>query len=419
MTDGPPFTEQASVAGRAKLSKVPIYVVELADAVGLGMYLSSSVLFLNRAVELSNHEVGLVLGASGVASLLGAMPISRAAERFGARSALCLLFLVRAAAFFALSQVTSVTGALLVSLVAGLLSRGIGPLIQSAMLAAGHGDKSGEVNLLARLRTLRNAGMAAGALPAGWAITMDDRWAYQLVLGSSAVLFVCCAVICRLFPADSDGPYGKKAGAAANRSGILRNRPFLGITVLFGSLTLSALVLAIGMPLWIVQETEAPGWSVTLCQLLNTVLVVLLQVRVSRNSEKHRKARKMMVWGGILSTLAAVSVPLTGSAGPYQAVALVAVAATLFTLAELYIVAGCTGAALLHIPEERRTGYLAAFNLGFAAATVIGPVLISTTLEWGAWSWAGWAAFFLIVGAGALAVPPARETVPESETREG
>ncbi|MEJ1221089.1 MFS transporter [Streptomyces sp. CCNWLW237] len=415
MTDGPSLTEHAPGADRAGAPRAPIYTVELADAVGLGMYLASSVLFLNRAVDLSNHEVGLILGASGVASMAGAMPIARAAERFGIRNALCLLFVVRGAAFLGLSLASSFVVALLVSLVAGLLSRGIGPLIESAMLAAGDGDKAGEVGALARLRTLRNAGMAAGALPAGWAITMDERWAYQLVLGSSAVVFVCCAVVCRRFPAEGEGPAGKRAGTAADRAGILRNRPFLGITVLYGALTLSALVLAIGLPLWIVQETEAPGWSVTLCQLLNTVLVVLLQVRISRGSEKHRRARGMMLQGGILSALAAVAVPLSGDVGRYQAVAVVAVVAVLFTLAELYIVAGCMGAALLHIPQERRTGHLAAFNLGFAAATVIGPPLISTSLAWGAWTWSGWAAFFLAVGAAALAVPPAKE--PEAGAR--
>lgn len=413
MTDGPPLVEEAHDADGAGIPKKRIYAVELADAVGLGTYLSSSVLFLNRAVELSNHEVGLVLGASGVASLVGAMPIARAAERFGIRRTLCLLFLVRAAAFLALSLVTSFGGALLVSLVAGLLSRGIGPLIEAAMLAAGAGNRSDAVGALARLRTLRNAGLAAGALPAGWAITVDDRWAFQLVLGLSAALFACCALVCRSLPADAGATPGEDEEGPTDRSGILRNLPFLSVTVLYGALTLSALLLAIGLPLWIVQETEAPGWSVTMCQLLNTVLVVVLQVRISRGSEKHRKARGMMLMGGVLSALAALAVPLSGQVGTYQALAIVAVIATLFTVAELYIVAGSTGAALLHIPEDRRTGYLAALNLGFAVATVVGPVLISMTVEWGAWAWSGWAVLFLAVGVAALGVPAA----PTAEKR--
>ncbi|WND39954.1 hypothetical protein RI578_39285 [Streptomyces sp. BB1-1-1] len=78
MTDGPSLTEQAPRADRAGVSRAPIYAVELADAVGVGMYLASSVLFLSRAVDLSNHEVGLILGVSGVASMAGAMPIARA-----------------------------------------------------------------------------------------------------------------------------------------------------------------------------------------------------------------------------------------------------------------------------------------------------------------------------------------------------
>ena len=78
--------------------KKRIYATGLSDAVGLGMYLSLSVLFFHKAVDLPNAEIGLVLGVAGVTSLLGAMPIARAAERFGTRTVLTVLFLVRAAA---------------------------------------------------------------------------------------------------------------------------------------------------------------------------------------------------------------------------------------------------------------------------------------------------------------------------------
>ncbi|MER6424915.1 MFS transporter [Streptomyces sp. NPDC001137] len=379
------------------------YGVGLCDALGLGMYLSSSVLFLDRAAGLTNQQIGVVLGTSGVASLLGAMPIARAAERFGVRSVLSALFAIRCAAFLALASVASFGQALVAAAVAGVLSRGIGPLIESGLISRVPGDRA--VGTLARLRTLRNAGMAAGALPAGAAIAVGEAWAYRAVLVASAVLFLCCAVVCRGFPASAAAP-GKPVG----RARVLRNRAFLSITVLYGALTLSALLLGIGMPLWIVQRTQAPPWTVTLIQLLNTAVVVALQVRLSRGSERLARARALMCGGGLLAGTGALVVPLTALGGGGFDLGVVVAAALLLSLGELMITAGTTGAALQHIPEGHRTSHLAALNLGFAVTTVVGPPLISTSVGWDWAGWTGWAVFFATLGVLALRVPepPAR-----------
>lgn len=378
-----------------------IYATGLSDAVGLGMYLSLSVLFFHKAVELPNAEIGLVLGIAGITSLLGAMPIARAAERFGTRTVLTVLFLVRAAAFLALAVSSSFVSALLASAVAGVLSRGISPLIESGLIARASNEEA--VGALARLRSLRNAGMAAGALPSGAAIAIDEAWAYRAVMVLSAVLFIGCAAVCRTL---DEG--GRPAGAARggpSRGSVLRDRAFLRITVLYGALTMSALVLGLGVPLWVVQQTQAPTWTVTLVQVLNTAVVVALQVRISKGSDDFRTARGMMRRGGLLSALAAGVVPLTAFGDATTNLALVVAAALLFSLGELYIMSGATGVALLHIPEGRKTGYLAAFNLGFAVTTVVGPPLITTSVGWGGWSWLGWALYFTTVGLVAMRVP--------------
>ncbi|MFK4149634.1 MFS transporter, partial [Streptomyces sp. NPDC004065] len=409
----------SAAAGAAPTSAAAVrrfYAVGLCDAVGLGMYLALSALFLDRAAGLTNQQIGVVLAASGAASLLGAMPIARAAERLGVRAALCALFAVRCAAFLALSAVAAFGQALVAAAVAGLLSRGIGPLIEAGLISRAR--DAAAVGALARLRTLRNAGMAVGALPAGAALTVGEPWAYRAVLVASAVLFLACAAICRGFPA-SAGPASTGPGAAPSggRARILRNPPFLAVTALYGAFTLSALLLGIGVPLWIVQRTQAPAWTVTLVQLLNTLVVVALQVRLSRGSERLGRARALMAGGGLLAGLGAVTVPLTALGGARLDVTVLVAAAVLLSLGEVLITVGTTGAALLHIPEGRRTSHLAAFNLGFAVTTVVGPPLIGTGVGRGWAGWAAWAVFFAALGLAALRVPgpaPARRPVPRA-----
>jgi MFS family permease len=376
------------------------YVVGFADSFGLGIYLAFSAVYFNQVLGLDNTKIGVILGASGVASVVGAIPIGKLADRLGPRIALRGLFLLRALSFVGLAVASSFTAALVAASVAGLLSRGIGPIIQSTVLTAGTGDAVA-VRALARLRSLRNGGIAIGALPASVAISSGDPLVYRLVLTLSAVLFVVCAGLSGGFTTRPAGR--RRAGASVSA---LANLPFLGITALYGLLTLSAIVLGVGLPLWIVQRTHAPAWSVGLIQLLNTVLVVTAQVHFSRGTERIGRAKALMCWGGLTAAAAALLVPIT--AIPSSAwVALVAVVAVvlLFTLAEMCTTAGGMGAALAHLPNEDKATYLATFNLGFGAATVAGPSMVGAAIGLGWWGWAGWSALFVVAGLLTFLIP--------------
>jgi len=380
-----------------------VYSVGLADAVGLGMYLALSALFLNKAVGLPSEQVGLVLSLAGVASLFGAMPIARAAQRHGLRLGLFTLFIARAAAFMLLASVDSLAGALLASALAGLMSRGTAPLVESALIA--RDGNALAVKALARLRTVRNAGIAAGGLPAGFAVWVGQEWAYRWVLACSALLFLLAALICWSFP---DKEMRSSKPPAPTRD-VLSNRPFVALTAMYGALTLSAILLGVGLPLWVINQSHAPHWAVGAIQLINTVLVVALQDWFSRGTDQLKRASSHMQRGSLAAALASGLVVLGATWGMLADVLIILSVVVLFTLAELYIVAGAEGAALLHIPDGQRPTYLAAFNLGFAFATVIGPPLVAFTSTGPAWGWLAWAGFFTLM---AIAVPllPAPKT---------
>ncbi|GAA1914719.1 MFS transporter [Streptantibioticus ferralitis] len=394
---------------RTPTARRRVYAVGLADATGLGMYLAFSAVYLNQAVHLSNSRIGLVLGITGVTSLIGALPIARFAQRHGLRRSLCWLFLARAASFVALACAVNLPTAALAAGLGGLLNRGIGPLVQSVLI--GGTDSAGAVAGLARLRALRNAGMAAGALPSGAAVAIGEQWAYRGVMVAAAAVFVVCALVSRGFPGAGEvkRPVGRRG------AGVGRNRVFLLITASYGALTLSAILLGVGLPLWITQSTHAPSWSVGLVQILNTVLVVLLQVRISRGSEDPRRARKMMLAGGLLAAAGSLAAPLTGLGRGVVPLVAVVLTVLLMTGAELYITAGGLSLALAHTPQERRPVYLATFNLGFAATTVIGPTLVSLGLGLGRPGWFAWALLFALLGLAALALPTA--PLPECADR--
>ncbi|MEW2386649.1 MFS transporter [Micromonospora sp. NPDC047707] len=368
-----------------------LYAVGLADSVGLGIYLAFSTVYLNLAVGLPNYQIGVVLGFSGIASVLGALPLAALAQRIGLRRSLILYFLARGISYIALAFAFDAITAFAAVGVAGLLSRGTGPLVQAASVTDAH--PAGAVQALARLRLLRNVGMAAGSLPAAAAVALADEWAFRSVMFLCAAMFLTCSVLSRGLPR-----FGDVSRPAHYGVGVGRDVRFLSVTAVYGALILCVILLGVGMPLWIVQRTAAPAWTAGFVSLLNTLMVVLLQIRMSKGSEDPVRARRMMTSGGLLAAVAAATAPLSTIGGRWQALILCAFVVVVMTLAELYIAAGSMGLALTHTPPESRPVYLATYNLGFAAATVVGPPLVTIGLTAGDHSWFAWAVAFAVVG---------------------
>lgn len=387
-----------------------VALLGLLDSFGLGTYLALAVLFLARAVELSAGQVGVVLGVSGLASLLGALPMAALAERITVPRALVLFFGLRGAALLALAAASSFPAALAASLAAGALSRGIGPLVESARVAGAAGEDAAVG--LARLRRVRNVGMACGALPAGLAVVADQPVAYRAALWLTVAMFLACALLARGLPVGPPPP-----GADEPRRSALRDPLYLWIVLVYGGLTLSALVLGIGLPLWLVEHTRVPLWAVPLTQVLNTLLVVAFQVRVSRGSSALPRARRLVLVSGVLAAAAVLLLPTLGARTPTVGIGLVLLVAVLLTASELCFEPGVYGLALAHTPPGRGTGHLAALNLGFAAATVVGPPIVAASTARGGAVWTLWAGAFLLLGLAGARVPDPRPRPSARGTR--
>jgi MFS family permease len=375
-----------------------IYAVGLLDATGLGMYLSFAAVYLSQGLGMSNYHVALILGIAGVGSLLGAIPVARFAERCGLRWALVVLFCARSLSYVGLCLAVDLWTAMGAAAFGGLLNRGIGPLIQTALIDGRSHEEA--VAPLARLRALRNAGMAVGALPTGMAVAVGNEWAYRTIMGAAATMFVLCAAISWSLPREG-GSEARRPG----KPGLVGNGPFLRVTALYSALILSAILLGTGMALWITQQTGLPRWMVSTNYVLNTVLVVAFQTRLARGSESPLTARRMMMAGGTLAAFGTAVASLTGRGHGWAPIALMLLAVVLMTAAEIYVMAGATSLALLHTPQEHRSTYLATFNLGFGVATVIGPSLISLSLNHGAMGWLAWTAFLSLAAAASRTVP--------------
>jgi hypothetical protein len=133
--------------------------------------------------------------------------------------------------------------------------------------------------------------------------------------------------------------------------------------------------------------------------VLNTALVVVLQVRLSRGSSDLRSAARRQLWSGLCLAGCCLLVALSARGGAVTATALILAATVTLTLGEIWQSVGAWRLSYALSPKAARSYYLSVYELGASGASAAGPVLITwAVIENGAAGWTGLAGCFILTG---------------------
>jgi MFS family permease len=416
----------------------------LVNTVGNGLFMTVSALYFTRVAGLGVGQVGVGLTVAGLCGVAASIPAGRAADRWGSRPVLVVLNVAEAAGMASYVLVHSFAVFMAVVCAETAVDRAAAA-VRNALYAEAL-PKETRVQGRAYLRAVTNVGIGAGAALAAVALQADNRAAYAAVILANAASFAAVAAMLPRIPvaargtgtgiaADGaagddgagdggtgddaagegaaggggDGDQGEcakqvpEAGAVvpeAVRRSALRDLPYLVVTSLNALLTLQFAVLNVGIPLWVVRETDAPRAVVAAGLLLNTVLVVAFQVRATRATrDPHSAARACRVSGLMLAGACLVIATTHGLPGAAAAVVLLA-AVVLETAGEVFSQAG--GWLLSYdLADPAATGaYQGVFNAGASAGMMAGPAVVTATaIGHGPAGWAVPAALFALSGA--------------------
>ncbi|MFD7561530.1 MFS transporter, partial [Streptomyces sp. NPDC059835] len=173
------------------------------------------------------------------------------------------------------------------------------------------------------------------------------------------------------------------------RLAVLRDRPYALVSLLNAVLLLRMPLLSLAVPLWIVQRTHAPGWLVSALFVLNTVAVMLFQVRVARPVTDLDGARRALRISGLVMAASCAVFALSALPGAgWAAAGLLVAGAVLQVDAEMRQSAGSWQIGFSLAPADRMGQYQGFFGTGVPVARTLGPlVLTSLLLVWGVPGW--------------------------------
>ncbi|MCX5128432.1 MFS transporter [Streptomyces sp. NBC_00347] len=412
-------------------------LAQLLDRAGTGMWAASSVLYFTFVLGLDAGRIGLMLGAAAVAGIAGSPLAGHLAGRFPVRSLLIGCHLLRLGTLGALLVVTRFDVLLPLVAVTYLGDRAAKAL---EMLFATRvaGERRGTYQALSR--STANAGYAVGAGIAAAGLALGTPEAYRALILANAVSFLAAAALVwrtrepraegRVAAGTGDAATsgtgdaadgevangGAGKGEAARKDAApgrtrapspWRDRGYLRFVLLDIPMGLDDSVLAVGLPLWLVVHTDAPHALVPAFLVINTVLVVVLQLRVSARFEEPRQAAAAVSVYGL--TMLACCVLLALSAGTGTVVASVALlaAAVLVTGAELLRSVSSWELAVSLAPKQARASYLGVAGMAMSVQKAVGPLLLTGAVMTG--GPVGWLA--LGAGIAALSVVQRRSAV--------
>lgn len=363
--------DQATGIVESSHARRAIVAVYGLDSFGTGAFVSAQIVFFTQVLNRSPEEISTALSTASLFALALILPFGRLADRVNRGAVLGLMN--GAIGFFLLGYMlpSSLIGFFVTTSLVVLFQRLLGP-VRAAVIAELFPVTRTAVRAAAHVAF--NAGFSLGSLfSAGVLFAVGNEGFRALLLVDIATFAVCALIVLRLpckRPERVEPEHRRRFAA-------LRDRPFLTATIanMFGSLHDAALF--VGLPLWLLSRSDTPGWVVPAITTVNCLLVVALQVRLSRGTESVRGAARTQ-WRGTLAT-AGGCVLLVFTAGDMDVLSwtLLGGAVVLLTFGEITQSAGAWGLSYGLADERRVSEYQSLFGFGLNIQEVVGPILVT------------------------------------------
>ncbi len=177
------------------------------------------------------------------------------------------------------------------------------------------------------------------------------------------------------------------------------------MSVLDGVLATHQVLLNVVIPLWLVEETDAPRVLLAWLFGTNTVMAVLLQVAAARGVVTVGDALRAQRRGAFFFVASCGIVLVTHDTVGWATIALVWLGHVTVTGAELFNSAGDWGLQAELSDPARRGEYQGVSQLGYTLGTVWAPAAYTfLAMEWGT---PGWLLIASIIVLAAVAIHPA------------
>ncbi len=356
-------------------------------ALGEGTFMTGSAVFFTQIVGLSAAQVGLGLTFAGIAAFLVALPMGKLVDRFGAKRMWAVSAIGQAAMFSVWPFITDFHG---------YAAMAVGMEVVGALGGAAHGAYTidvlppGErVRSRAYMYSALNVGFTLGSLVGGVALAFDSNDVLHAVPWFTAVAFLVNGLaISRLPRASHDERTPEDRKAKVPGPGPLRNPGWLLTEFFTGVFWTNQVLLNIVIPLWLVEETDAPRVLLAFLFGTNTVMCIFLPLAAARGVKDVSTALRAIRVSSSFFVVSCLITLATHDTVGWVTIALVWLGHVTVTGAELFLSAASWSFEAELMDPRQRGAYQGAGELTGTLGRVWAPALYTfLAMSWGALGW--------------------------------
>lgn len=352
----------------------------LANTIGTGIYVTLGALYLTRIVGFSLTTVGTVFSVTLGLALLVMLSLGRLVDRRGPKGVYATLLVLQCVTMLSYSFVDDIRLFVCLAAIGAIADRGLNATVGGLIHCISGTHRRGVVRAL--LRSITNIGFAIGTGMAGLAVANGTGLAYRICLALIGMMYAIAAVLVVLMPVSSPvttGPVGRSAGTKT----VLKDRRYITVCLLNGLLALHFEILFFALPLWIALRTASPAWIASVALSINTAMVVLMQIPVSRRVQDIRKAKKFVRCSGVIFFVSCCILGGSALVDTALAIGLLIACSVVYTVGEMFH----SGAEFVFsfdlAPDSAQGEYQSAFALARGVSRAAGPGCLSWIIAWG------------------------------------
>ena len=338
---------------------------------GNGLFMTVDVIYFTTIVGLSPAQVALAISIAGGLALTLSVPSGHIADRFGPRNISAIAVAAEGIAMAGLFFVHSYTPFLIIHIIMGML----GVVAQTTRMAtiAKLGGEESRVRLRAYQRAVTNFGISVGTLFAGIGLALNTEAGYKALLLGDAITFVIAGLLYMKLPfveptVERGEPFSFEA---------MKDKVFLGATLSNAFMSVHFVLQSVGIPLWVVRETNAPRWWVSVIMMMNTIAVMLLQVAASKGSATLFGGAKSYRLASYFISLACILYAYAHGVNAVTAALLLSLGMAAHIVGELIGSAGSWSIGFGLADENHQGQYQGVWGLSWGLSGTLGPSLVT------------------------------------------
>lgn len=338
---------------------------------GNGLFMTVDVIYFTTIVGLSPAQVALAISIAGGLALTLSVPSGHIADRFGPRNISAIAVAAEGIAMAGLYFVHSYMPFLIIHIIMGML----GVVAQTTRMAtiAKLGGEESRVRLRAYQRAVTNFGISVGTLFAGIGLAYNTETGYKALLLGDAITFVIAGLLYMKLPfveptVERGEPFSFEA---------MKDKVFLGATLSNAFMSVHFVLQSVGIPLWVVRETNAPRWWVSVIMMMNTIAVMLLQVAASKGSATLYGGAKSYRLASYFISLACILYAYAHGVNAIVAAFLLSLGMASHIVGELIGSAGSWSIGFGLADENHQGQYQGVWGLSWGLSGTLGPSLVT------------------------------------------